>query len=152
VKPHSGRPTAYEDNRRAAIESVIEADPVAARVRDIMAAQTMWSGNASELLRIGADPAGNGGSPRDPNWPKSPRALAGRLRRAQTALRTLGIEIAFGREGRAGTRIIRMNAPHQHESHETVSIVSTVGPIVAPSNSETADPPADRQPQMCRRC
>jgi hypothetical protein len=104
---------AYEANRRAAIETVIEADPVAETVRDIMAAQAMWSGNASDLLRIGADPAGNGGSPRDPSWPKSPRALAGRLRRAQTALRTLGIEIAFGREGRAGTRVIRMSAPHQ---------------------------------------
>ena len=67
-------------------------------------------------------------SPRDPGWPKSPRALAGRLRRAQTALRTLGIEIAFGREGRAGTRIIRMtNLPHD-EIHKTVSTVSTVGP------------------------
>jgi hypothetical protein len=63
---------AYEANRRAAIETVIEADPVAARVRDIMAAQKMWAGNASDLLRIGADPAGNGGSPRDPGWPKSP--------------------------------------------------------------------------------
>ena len=28
-----------------------------------------------------------------PGWPKSPRALAGRLRRAQSFLRTLGIEI-----------------------------------------------------------
>jgi hypothetical protein len=36
---------AYEANRRAAIETVIEADPVAARVRDIMAAQTAWSGS-----------------------------------------------------------------------------------------------------------
>ena len=32
----------------------------------------------------------------------------------------LGIEIAFGREGRAGTRIIWMSASHQHEPHETV--------------------------------
>jgi hypothetical protein len=115
---------AYEANRRAAIETVIEADPVAARVRDIMAAQTTWAGSASDLLRIGAHPAENGGSPRDPGWPKSPRALAGRLRRAQTALRTLGIEIAFSREGRAGTRIIRMSASHQHEPHERVSIAA----------------------------
>jgi hypothetical protein len=119
---------AYEANRRAAIENVIEADPVAARVRDIVTEQTIWSGNASDLLRMGADPAGNGVSPRDAGWPKSPRALAGRLRRAQTALRTLGIEIAFGREGRAGTRIIRMSASREHECHQTVSIVSTVSP------------------------
>jgi hypothetical protein len=81
-------------------------------VRDIMDAQATWAGNASDLLRLGADPVGNGGPPRDPSWPKTPRALAGRLRRAQTALRTLGIEIAFGREGRAGTRVIRISAPH----------------------------------------
>jgi hypothetical protein len=63
---------AYEGNRRAAIETVIEADPVVARVRDIMTAQAKWAGNASDLLRIGADPAGNGVSPKDPGWPKSP--------------------------------------------------------------------------------
>ena len=103
-----------------------------------MAAQASWSGNASDLLRIRADPAGNGGAPR--GWPKSPRALAGRLRRAQSVLRTLGIEIAFGREGRAGTRIIRMSAPHQHEPHETVSTVST---FLSSGGFEAADPPAD---------
>jgi hypothetical protein len=32
------------------------------------------------------------------------------LRRAQTFLRALGIEIAFGREGHAGNRIIRIHA------------------------------------------
>jgi hypothetical protein len=42
------------------------------------------------LLQIGAKRAG---------WPKSPRALTGRLRQAQTLLRTLGIERVFGREG-----------------------------------------------------
>jgi hypothetical protein len=104
---------AYNANRRAAIESVIEADPVAARVRDIMAKQTTWTGNASDLLRIGADASRDNGSRRSAGWPKSPRALAGRLRRVQTSLRSLGIEIAFSREGRAGTRIIRMSAFRQ---------------------------------------
>jgi hypothetical protein len=103
-----------------------------------MTAQTTWSGNASDILRIGADPAGNGVSPRDPGWPNSPRALAGRLRRAQTALRTLDIEIAFVREGRTGRRIMRMSAPHQHESHETASTVSA---IMAASSSDATDPP-----------
>jgi hypothetical protein len=44
------------------------------------------------------------------DWPKNPRALAGRLRRSQAFLRTLGIEIAFKREGREGNRIIRMTS------------------------------------------
>jgi len=43
-------------------------------------------------------------------WPKNPRSLAGRLRRAQTFLRALGIEITFSRDGRAGTRLIRIGA------------------------------------------
>ena len=144
---------AYKANRRDAIETVIEADPVAARVRDIMATQTAWSGNASDLLRIGADPAEQGMSLRDPGWPKSPRALAGRLRRAQTSLRALGIEIAFGREGRAGTRVIRMTAPQQHEPHEPLSIVSTVSAFVS-SASDAAELPinGERMQQTCKRC
>jgi hypothetical protein len=45
-----------------------------------------------------------------PPWAKNPHALAGRLRRAQTFLRMLDIEIAFAREGRSGVRMIRMSA------------------------------------------
>jgi hypothetical protein len=37
-----------------------------------------------------------------------PRALAGRLRPVRMPLRALRIEMTFGREGRAGTRIIRL--------------------------------------------
>jgi len=55
-------------------------------------------------------------------WPKSPRALAGRLRRAQTFLRALGIDIAFSQEGQAGSRIIRIRATQEN----TVSTVSSV--------------------------
>ena len=41
-------------------------------------------------------------------WLDSPRALSGRLRRAETFLRKIGIELSFEREGRARTRIIRI--------------------------------------------
>jgi hypothetical protein len=115
---------AYEDNRRAAIEGVIEADPVADHVRDMMAKATTWTGSASDLYRIDADRTPNGCSARSSGWPKSPRALAGRLRRAQTSLRALGIEIAFSREGRGGTRIIRITASHENSCENIVSTVS----------------------------
>ena len=52
--PASGFLRAYKANRRSAIEDVVEADPVAARIRDIMAERTMWSGSASDLLRFAA--------------------------------------------------------------------------------------------------
>jgi hypothetical protein len=117
---------AYDENRRAAIEGVIEADPVAAQVREMMAKWTTWTGSASELQRAGAGSPAAGRFAGNSAWPKSPRALAGRLRRAQTSLRVLGIEIAFTREGRSGTRIIRMSASHPKPTRQTVSSVSTV--------------------------
>src|SRR5262249_51652596 len=45
---------AYQANRRAAIEDLIDADPVAAWVRQIMANRNTWTGSASDLLRAGA--------------------------------------------------------------------------------------------------
>ena len=99
---------AYQANRRAAIEDLIDADPVAARVREIMANRNTWTGSASDLLGAGAALAGPGLPSGAAAWPKNPRALAGRLRRAQTFLPVLGIDIAFSREGRPGTRVIRI--------------------------------------------
>jgi hypothetical protein len=40
--------------------------------------------------------------------PGSPRALSGKLRRAASPLRKVGIEIGFGRDGRARTRTIHI--------------------------------------------
>jgi hypothetical protein len=111
---------AYSNNRRDAIENMVDADPVAGLVREIMADRAKWKGSASDLWRAGANRAG---------WPKNPRALAGRLRRAQTFLRTLGIEIVFGREGRLGTRTIRITAIGEAQSRNTVSTVSTVSRV-----------------------
>jgi hypothetical protein len=118
--------TAYSNNRRDAVENIVDADPVAARVREIMADRAQWTGSASDLLLAGTHVAGNPMVGNRSGWPKNPRALAGRLRRAQTSLRTLGIEIVFGREGRLGTRTIRITAVGEHQSGNTVSTVSRV--------------------------
>jgi hypothetical protein len=99
----------YNANRRAAIEGVIEADPVASFVREVMAIRSTWAGRASDLLRARIA-AGEDVADGTVGWPKNPRALAGRLRRCQTFLRSVGIDIAFTREGRTGTRMIRMTS------------------------------------------
>jgi hypothetical protein len=112
---------AYAENRRAAIESIIEADPVANCLRALMVDRATWAGSASDLWRLCAE--GVHESLTGPGWAKNPRALAGRLRRAQTFLRTLGIEVTFSREGRAGTRMIRLSTT----AGKTVSTVSIVG-------------------------
>jgi len=43
---------AYEENRKAAIGGIIDADPVAVCVREIMAERSSWQGSAADLLRM----------------------------------------------------------------------------------------------------
>ena len=45
----------YASNRTAAIDDAIDADPVAACVRELMAERGSWTGSAADLLRAGAD-------------------------------------------------------------------------------------------------
>ncbi len=75
-----------------------------------MAERSQWSGAASDFLLAADRLQREEVSIRRPDWPRSPRALAGRLRRAQTSLRAVGIDIAFQRAGRAGSRVINMRA------------------------------------------
>jgi hypothetical protein len=123
---------AYTSNLRAAIETIIEADPIANCVRAMMIDQAVWTGSASDLLRLCAQSV-HADILSGPAWAKNPRTLASRLRRAQTFLRTLGIEITFSREGRIGTRMIRMC----RKADNCVSTVSIVD--AARSNGAQGD-------------
>jgi len=114
---------AYSINRKAVIRGIIDADPIATFVRELMSERTFWIGCAADLLRVGVQRTNQ--SSYSASWPKNPRALAGRLRRAQTFLRAIGIEVAFSREGPAGNRIIRI----QSCCDETVYSVSTVSSV-----------------------
>ena len=94
--------SAYCGNRDEAVEGVIDADPIATAVRAVMATRTVWTGTASDLLGALAEVVGERVA-KSKTWPDGPRALAGRLRRAATFLRKIGIEIGLARTGR--TRI-----------------------------------------------
>jgi hypothetical protein len=104
--------SAYEANRAAVVERVIEADPLAACIQKLVLERGSWAGTASDLLHaitaLAADHM------RHPAWPKHPAGLAGRLRRAQPFLRVQGIDICFSRERRAGTRTITITAGLEH--------------------------------------
>jgi len=100
--------SAYCGNRDEAVEGVIDADPIAAAVRTLIAERTMWSGTASELLGALGQVAGERVA-KSKAWPDTPRALGGRLRRAATFLRKIGIDISFDREGRTRTRMIHIS-------------------------------------------
>jgi hypothetical protein len=142
--------TVYSNNRRDAVDNIVDADPVAAGVREIMADRAQWTGSASDLLQAGTRVAGNPMVGNRSGWPKNPRALASRLRRVQTFLRTLGIEIVFSREGRLGTRTIRITSIGENRSRNVVSTVSRVG-----DNGNGTDlkhpPPGVEQARQLRR-
>lgn len=100
---------AYEHNRDAAIEDVIEADPVAMAVRSLMSDIADWHGTATDLLEqltLRSDERVT----RAKAWPANSRGLSNRLRRAAPMLRKLGIEFDHYREGRGRTRIICITA------------------------------------------
>jgi hypothetical protein len=113
--------SAYCGNRDDAVEGVIDADPIAAAVRAVMAARTVWTGTASDLLGALGEAAGERAA-KSKTWPDSPRALAGRLRRAATFLRKIGIEISFGREGRARTRTIHISTSTSDAAPENAGV------------------------------
>jgi hypothetical protein len=107
-------------DRQAADGHPIRCRSHAACVRELMSERSSWTGSAADLLRISAERTNQTSD--NIGWPKSPHALAGHLRRAQTFLRALGIEITFSREDRAGSRAIRMRTSLEN----TVSTVSSV--------------------------
>ena len=50
---------AYAANRKAAIESIIDADPIAACVREFMSERPSWSGSAADPLRVSVERSSN---------------------------------------------------------------------------------------------
>ncbi len=124
--------SAYCGNRDEAVDGVIDADPIAAAVRALMQARTEWTGTASDLLGALAEMAGERVA-KSKTWPDSPRALAGRLRRAATFLRKVGIAIGFEREGRARTRMIRITtaAPESRGARPSASSAPSADPVKA---------------------
>jgi hypothetical protein len=99
---------AYTENRDEAVDGVIEADPVGSAVQSMMAARTVWTGTASELLGALDEVVGDAAR-KTKSWPATPRALSNRLRRAATFLRKKGIDVAFTKVGRARTRTITIS-------------------------------------------
>ncbi len=141
---------AYAGNRDEAVDSVIEADPVGSAIRSLMISRTEWTGTASDLLGALSEEAGERLA-KAKTWPASARALSGRLRRTAPFLRKIGIDIAFNKEGRARTRIIRIScradsvgiAPSQPSAPSAEAAEATRGNGSGEVPVRTVEPPAD---------
>jgi len=104
---------AYLGNRTEAATKLIEADVVAAAVRNLIGYRSTWSGTATDLdgllrARTKNISGANG-------WPAEPRILANRLRSLAPSLSKIGISVTFGRskDDRNRTRLITISEQHR---------------------------------------
>ena len=97
---------AYSNNREQAIGEMLDADPIADAVVELMKATAKWQGTAAQLLDALAKVAGSGA--RERGWPKIPGLLSRRLTRSEPLLRGRGIEVTRDRAGRKGDRLISL--------------------------------------------
>ena len=115
---------AYTGNRADAIQSVIDASPVASAIRDLMQGRESWKGTAAELLeeleRKAKDSVTNGRE-----WPANGQALSRRLNQYMSALRPAGIEIERTKLG-GGQRQILISA--RPENTREIAPIAPIAP------------------------
>ncbi len=106
---------AYLDNRNEAIERGISGDPLAERVRLLATSRgEPWEGTATELLAELNAQVGLDDLPKW--WPRTARALSGKLRRLLPSLRHTGVVVEMdwplgrGAEKRSGIRVRQVRA------------------------------------------
>ena len=109
---------AYNRNRQAANESVLEDSPVARFVRTFMVDTTSWTGTASELLdELSAMATERALASKA--WPRTPKALSSVLRRIAPQLRTTGLIVDFDRS--KNTRNITITGQYSAADHASLA-------------------------------
>ena len=93
----------YAGTAAEVAETIIDSDPVAVAIRDVVAPGGSWTDTAAAMLeKITPERPPKG-------WPRSPRAVAGALKRITPALRAVGVTVEHSREaGGSRTRLITL--------------------------------------------
>ena len=87
----------YQANRDEAVERCVQDSPIASAVREF-AGKREWKGTATELLEaLDCEEYAPEKVRRSSAWPKTPNWLSGRLKRAATFLREVGVEVEFSK-------------------------------------------------------
>jgi hypothetical protein len=89
---------AYDANRAAATETVLDADPVAVAVQTFMKDRTQWKGSAT-ALHENLSSIISEMEKRERKWPKAANTLSAKLREAAIGLREVGIDVRFDKTG-----------------------------------------------------
>jgi hypothetical protein len=91
---------AFAANKESLAAASLEADVVATLIIEMLDGGSGWTGTAKELLTQ-VDSRASDQQKRSKHWPKTPHAMASRLRRASEVLRTQGWTVETARAPRA---------------------------------------------------
>jgi 5S rRNA maturation endonuclease (ribonuclease M5)/energy-coupling factor transporter ATP-binding protein EcfA2 len=154
----------YDENRREAGGTALEASPLAAALIALVETVEHWRGTAQELLdelEARADEETRRRRERMRSWPKTARGLAGDLRRLAPVLRQRGIAVEFAREGHERRRLITLmraeggnqpsapsasSAPGQNARHDADFSADGLR-TVADGADDCGRSPSDNRPQ-----
>jgi hypothetical protein len=105
---------------REAIQSALEAEPIAVTIERFAAqyTQSRWEGQAQELLELLNDLESDDQKKRSREWPKSASALGAKLAKLQSALRVEGVyveKVAKGSQGKRGLQVYYRNPEEAEE-------------------------------------
>lgn len=106
---------------------VVEGDPVAVRVRDHALATGKWSGTAGDLLCVLTPDDDQERRRLGRDWPTTGAGMAGALRRAAPALRSLGVTVEY--DGKARRRTWTIEPPR--DEPQTSGMSGGVAPHAA---------------------
>jgi hypothetical protein len=95
----------YLGQRGRVMEEVVETDPFATAIIELVRKRGTWRGTATQLLRA-VDPIDPAWRPPD-CWPK-PNTVSGKLKRLTPALQAKGVTVTFERVGHDRRRVIRL--------------------------------------------
>lgn len=97
---------AYQQNIQHSNVDAIDDDPLASRIRDLLARRSGW---ASTATRLDETLRGMNGGPIPQDWPRTAKLLSDHLRRIAPGLNRVGIAITFERTGHDRERIIKLS-------------------------------------------
>jgi hypothetical protein len=111
--------SAYGKNVSAQTEEILEADPIARAIREIVAARGAWSGTASDLLKLlkimcGEEAKGDG-------WPKQANSLSRHLGTLQATLADVGIIVERRKVDHVRTIVLRAAGDPRQSSRPSPS-------------------------------
>ncbi|MBS0212064.1 MAG: hypothetical protein JSR26_02645 [Proteobacteria bacterium] len=117
----------YRENLSVGLTAGIESSAIGRAAIDFVRQRHSWRGTATELLielaRIVDD-----SETRSQHWPKSPRGLAGALRRLAPSLRLAGVQVQTERDSsRERSRIIRLCSTRNEPSASSTSSAASDG-------------------------